>query len=105
MRFLATLLLYLTTNIFAADLISQPVGTYIFTKNYELTGCAEFEDTHGPIAQCKRLETKHFTKNDEIKVDEFFFDDKTNTFGAKYVHLGQFRRIPLDIIKLKPKIK
>ena len=96
MRLLASLLIFLTTSIFAnVQTPPMPQGTYSFTKKYELTGCAEYSDH-----QCKKHETRKFAVNDQINVYEFFFDDKTNRFSAKYVHLKQFRSIPLEVIKL-----
>lgn len=103
MRFVLTIILLLTNALHAADRTPPPTGNYVFTQVYELTNCAEFEDTRGPIAHCKRTETKKFKIGEEIKVDQFFFDDKSDSFGAKYVHLGTNRSIPLNVIKLKTK--
>ena len=96
MKLLASLLIFFSTNIFG-NVQTPPLqqGTYIFTQKYELTGCSEYSDR-----LCKKHETRKFAVNDEINVYEFFFDDQTNSFGAKYVHLKQFRKIPLEVIKL-----
>ena len=93
------LLLLLSFIAFAAPEPIPPVGNYQFLDKFELTNCAEYGDTRGIVAHCKRFETKHFKKDDVIKVEEFFWDDKTNSFGAKYVHLGTFRSIPMKLLK------
>ena len=81
--------------------ITPVAGTYVFLGPYSITGCAQYQGGRGIENHCLREETKKFEVGDEIKATEFFYDDKDMDFGAKYIHLRTFRRIPLKLLKLR----
>lgn len=78
-----------------ADEARPPVGIYALIYDFSLEGCAEYENSKGPAAQCKKKEARQFQKGELLAVDEFFWDDATKSWGAKFVYLGQDRSIPL----------
>lgn len=74
-------------------------GIYTFLSEFSLEGCAEFEDSRGTAAHCKKTEKRTYQKGQLLAVDEFFWDDAAKSWGARVMHLGQNRSVPMTALQ------
>ncbi len=84
---------------------TPPVGRYIFTESFSLTGCANHGGGRGIVNECLKEETKKYAPGDELQAAEFLYDDKESSFGVKVIYLGTNRRIPMRVLKYSPPAK
>ncbi len=76
-----------------------PTGIYTVVSEFLLEGCAEYENSRGVAAHCKKTEKRTYPKGQLLAVDEFFWDDAAKSWAAKVIHLGQNRSIPITAIE------
>jgi hypothetical protein len=97
----AILILLLALTIPALAAPAQPsVGTYKFTKDHTVKVATKFAGGRGIDPNPVEWAERTYKPGETLKVDEFFWDDKTKTWSAKLVFHGTNLGVPMSKLKL-----